>query len=80
MFLTYHVRPHKDSKPEGIRIVVKVMTYPAPMYPDVTTASPGPRNKHVKLYLLSRPVCTKSLNCTTTMLVMVSPYCRNTDT
>lgn len=71
--------PYKDSKQGIISTVVTVVTYPAPMYPDVTTASPGPRNKHVKLYRLSRPVCTKSLNCTTTMLVMVSPYCRNTN-
>ena len=78
MVLTYLVRPCKDSEQEVTRTVVTLVTYPAPMYPDVTTASPGPRNKHVKLYRLSRPVWTKSLNCTTTMLVMVSPYCRNT--
>lgn len=44
------------------------------MYPDVTTASPGPRNIQVKLKRLSRPVCTLSENCTTTMFVIVSPY------
>lgn len=49
-------------------------SYPAPMYPDVTTASPGPRNMQVKLNRLSRPVCTLSENCTTTMFVIVSPY------
>lgn len=54
-------------------------TYPAPMYPDVTTASPGPRKMHVKLKRLSRPVCTLSENCTVTMLVIVSPYCHRTN-
>lgn len=46
------------------------------MYPDVTTASPGPLNKQVRLNRLSRDVCKLSLNCTTMMFVMVSPYCR----
>jgi hypothetical protein len=58
MFLTYHVRPYKDSEQGVTKVVMEVVTHPAPMYPDVTTASPGPRNKHVKLYRLSRPVCT----------------------
>jgi hypothetical protein len=30
-----------------------MISYPAPMYPDVTTDSPGPRKRHVKLNLLS---------------------------
>lgn len=49
------------------------ITYPEPMYDDVTTALPGATTVHVKLYIISSEVCTCSLNCTTTILVRVSP-------
>lgn len=66
-FMYTYMKPKKKTTPEPT-------TYPAPIYPDVTTASPGPRKMHVKLNRLSRPVWTLSLNCTTTILVIVSPY------
>ena len=46
--------------------------YPAPMRPEVTTASPGPRVTQVRLYLMSMLVWMSDTNWTTTMLVIAS--------
>ena len=49
-------------------------SYAVPRKPLVTTALPGPRTVHVRLYFMSCWVWISWLNCTTTMLVIVSPY------
>lgn len=53
-----------------------VQAYAVPRYPLVTTALPGPRVVHVRLYFMSWDVWMSWLNWTTTMLVWVSPYYR----
>lgn len=46
--------------PNNFHIVLKqfarLYSYPAPMYPEVTTDSPGPRKRQVRLKRLSLPV------------------------